>query len=83
MVHSIDAEHDQDGGHGGVVMLRPASATSLPRVRPAAQPAPSRSPQGKPPVARKPVWDKDNFGFWLTVCVLISFVFSIAWHALG
>lgn len=83
MVHSIDAEHDHDGGQRAVVMLRPAAATPLPRVRPATQPAPSRPPQEKPPATRKPMWDKDNFGFWLTVCILISLVFSIAWRAIG
>jgi hypothetical protein len=82
MVRSIDADHDQDG-HGAVVMLRPGTAPSLPRARPAAHPVPARPPQEKPPATRKPVWDKDNFGFWLTVCVLISLAFSIAWRAIG
>ncbi|MGN2243708.1 hypothetical protein ACFWZU_09400 [Frateuria sp. GZRR33] len=83
MAHRIDAEHDQDGGHGAVVMLRPGVATAAPRVRPANQPLPSRPTQAEPPADPKPIWDKDNFGFWLTVCILISLVFSIAWHALG
>jgi hypothetical protein len=34
-------------------------------------------------VSRKPIWDKDNFGFWLAVCILISLLFSIIYHALG
>jgi hypothetical protein len=80
MVHPIDAEHDQDGGHGAVVMLRPAAAPAP--ARRAAQPAPSRPAQGES-VGRKPIWDKDNFGFWLSVCILISLAFSIAWRAIG
>jgi len=34
-------------------------------------------------VSPKPIWHKDNFGFWLTVCVLISLAFSVVWHAIG
>jgi hypothetical protein len=34
-------------------------------------------------VSRKPIWDKNNFGFWLVVCILISLVFSLVYHALG
>ncbi|MBP1475356.1 hypothetical protein J7I44_13670 [Frateuria sp. MAH-13] len=83
MAHRIDAEHDQDGGPGAVVMLRPGVATSAPRVRPASQPLPSRPTQAEPPSGHKPIWDKDNFGFWLTVCIVISLIFSIAWRALG
>lgn len=64
-------------------MLRPEAAPSLPRVRPAAQPIPSRAPRGEPLASRKPVWDKDNFGFWLTVCIVISLAFSIVWRAIG
>jgi hypothetical protein len=42
-----------------------------------------RAASGEPQVNRKPVWDKDNFGFWLAVCILISLLFSIIYHALG
>ena len=82
MAHRIDAEHDQDGGHGAVVMLRPGAVTSAPRIQPAAQPLPSAPARSEPP-SRKPIWDKDNFGFWLTMCILISLAFSIAWRAIG
>jgi hypothetical protein len=64
-------------------MLRPAAAASAPRIRPAVQPLPLRPAPDEQPSSQKPIWDKDNFGFWLTVCVLISLVFSIAWRALG
>lgn len=80
MAHRIDAEHDQDGGHA-VVMLRPGA--SAPRIRPAAPPQPSHPTRQPPAPGRKPIWDKDNFGFWLTVCILISLIFSIVWRALG
>ena len=83
MAHRIDAEHDQDGGHAAVVSLRPGSATPAARARPAVEPFPPRPAQGGSQANRKPIWDKDNFGFWLTVCILISLVFSIAWHAIG
>lgn len=82
MAHRIDAEHDQEGGHGAVASLRPGSIASA-RVRTAPQPAPLRAASGEPQVNRKPVWDKDNFGFWLAVCILISLLFSIIYHALG
>lgn len=83
MAHPIDAEHDQDGGHGAVVMLRPEAATPAPRARPASRPLPPHPARDDAPESRKPVWDKDNFGFWLAVCVLISLVFSIVWQAIG
>jgi hypothetical protein len=81
MVHRIDAEHDQAREHGAVVGLRPARPA--PHARPASQPTPLHPAQEEPPARRKPVWDKNNFGFWLAVCILISLAFSIAWHALG
>ncbi|WP_440268960.1 hypothetical protein [Dyella sp.] len=83
MAHRIDAEHDQDGMQGAVVMLRPGTATSAPRPHPIAQPTSRHPARGESPVTRKPIWDKNNFGFWLTVCVLISLAFSITLHALG
>lgn len=83
MAHRIDAEHDQDGGHGAVVSLQPSPLAPAPRVRPSLQSAPSPPTHGEPQVNRKPIWDKDNFGFWLAVCVLISLLFSIVYHALG
>lgn len=48
---------------------------------PAAAQAPMRMAHIQPEVARRPIWDKDNFGFWLVVCVVISLLFSII-HAL-
>ncbi|UGB37060.1 hypothetical protein [Frateuria soli] len=83
MAHRIDAEHDQDGGHGAVVMLRPEAATSAPGVHPAPRPLPPRPARDEAPESRKPIWDKDSFGFWLTVCILISLAFSILWHSVG
>lgn len=83
MAHQIDAERDQEGAQGAVVSLRPGTSTSIPPSRPAAPAVELRSSQGEPRVTRKPIWDKNNFGFWLTVCILISLAFSIVWHALG
>lgn len=83
MAHRIDAEHDQGGGQGAVVTLRPGTATSAPRARPAAPPAPPHPARDEAQANRKPLWDKNNFGFWLTVCILISLAFSIAWRAIG
>ncbi|WP_217638755.1 hypothetical protein [Frateuria terrea] len=82
MAHRIDAEHDQEGGHGAVVSPRPgiaSPAAKLPPVRPASL----RLAQEEADQARKPIWDKNNFGFWLTVCILISLAFSVIWHAIG
>jgi len=31
----------------------------------------------------RPVWHKDNYGFWLLACVLISVVFSVVYRAVG
>lgn len=28
-----------------------------------------------------PVWHKDNYGFWLLACVMISVVFSVVYRA--
>lgn len=81
MAHRIDAEHDHDGGQ--VVLLRPGTVTAVPRTPAAAQPIPLRPAQGERPVSRKPIWDKDNFGFWLSVCILASLAFSIVWHAIA
>ncbi|WP_424682599.1 hypothetical protein [Frateuria sp. YIM B11624] len=83
MAHRIDAEHDQEGGHGAVISHRPGAAAPAASVRPAAQPVPLRPAQEEPEASRKPIWDKNNFGFWLTVCVLISLAFSIVWRSLG
>jgi len=83
MAHRIDAEHDQEGGHGAVVSPRPGTATPASRARPAVQPVPLRTAQEEARVSPKPIWHKDNFGFWLTVCVLISLAFSVVWHAIG
>jgi hypothetical protein len=83
MAHRIDAEHDQEGGHGAVVSPRPGNAASAANVRPATQPVPLRPAQEEPQAGRTPIWDKNNFGFWLTVCILISLAFSIVWRALG
>lgn len=77
MAHRIDAEHDSEGGQAAVVTLRPA-----PRARPAVQPVPLRVAQGEPQVSRKRLWDKNNFGFWLVVCILISLAFSFVYRAL-
>jgi hypothetical protein len=82
MAHRIDADHDQEGGQGGVVSLRPEAAPPAARAR-SAQPIPLRPAQGDPRVSRKPIWDKNNFGFWLAVCIAISLVFSILYRALA
>ena len=34
-------------------------------------------------MSRRPIWHKDNFGFWLIVCILISLVFSLIYRSLG
>ena len=34
-------------------------------------------------MSKPPIWDKNNVGFWLTVCVLISLVFSLLYRAVG
>jgi hypothetical protein len=83
MAHRSDAEHDQEGGHGAVVSPRPGPATPAARARPAGQPASPAPAQDQPQPVRKPVWDKNNFGFWLLVCILISLAFSILWRAIG
>lgn len=83
MAHQIDAEHDQEGGHGAVISPRPGVASPASSARPAVQPVPLRPAQAEPQVSRKPIWDKNNFGFWLTVCILISLAFSIALRAFG
>jgi len=83
MAQRIDAEHDQEGAQGAVVSLRPGAAAPAPRARrTAVQPVPLR-PAQEPQVTGKRIWDKDNFGFWLLVCILVSLVFSIVYHALG
>ena len=33
-------------------------------------------------MSRRPIWHKDNFGFWLAVCIVISLVFSIIYRSL-
>lgn len=33
-------------------------------------------------MSRRPIWDKNNVGFWLTVCVLISLLFSVIYRAM-
>ena len=81
MVHRIDAEHDQEGGRSVVSLRpRPGAAPHAARIQPAAEPV---SPRETPKVARKPLWDKNNFGFWLVVCILVSLLFSIVYRALG
>ena len=82
MAHRIDAEHDQEGGQGAVVSLRTGPVAPASR-RPAVQPLPMRPVPRGSQVSGKPIWDKDNFGFWLAVCILISLLFSIVYHALG
>jgi hypothetical protein len=83
MAHRIDADHDQEGGHGAVISPRPGTVEPVSGARPAVQPVPLRPVQEELPAPRKPIWDKNNFGFWLTVCILISLVFSIVWRSLG
>ena len=82
MAQRIDAEHDQEGGQGAVVSLRPGTAAPAPRNRPAAPTAPSPAAQ-EAPAGGKPIWDKNNFGFWLAVCIVVSLVFSIVYRALA
>lgn len=83
MSHRIDAEHEQDVTQAAVVSLRPGRTTPAPHASPAAQPDPVRPARRESPVTSTPIWDKNNFGFWLAVCILISLVFSIVYHALG
>ena len=66
-----------------MVTLRPGTATPAIRARPAAQPLPPSSSRDESHERSKPMWDKDNFGFWLTVCILLSLAFSIVWRAIG
>lgn len=82
MAHRIDAEHDQDVGQGAVVSLRPGTTARAANARPAPQPA-APHPAREPETDRKPVWDKNNFGFWLVMCILASLAFSIVYRALG
>ncbi|HEV2539259.1 MAG TPA: hypothetical protein VGU03_06070 [Frateuria sp.] len=83
MAHRIDAEHDQEGGSGAIISLRPQTAQPTPRTRPASQPAPTHPAQEAPEGDGKRFWDKNNFGFWLAVCIAISLVFSIVYRALA
>ncbi|HEV2623261.1 MAG TPA: hypothetical protein VGU65_14415 [Frateuria sp.] len=83
MAHPIDAEHDHEGGPGAVVSLRPQATQPTSRTRPASQPLPIDSAQEAPQPGGKRLWDKNNFGFWLAVCIAISLVFSIVYHALA
>lgn len=83
MAHRIDAEHDQEGGQAAVIRLRPATVTPLPRLRPEAESEALHPARRNAQVNRKPIWDKNNFGFWLAVCILLSLLFSIVYRALG
>jgi hypothetical protein len=83
MAHRIDAEHGQEGGQGAVVSQPPGAVTPASPARPAAQPVPLHPVQGKPQVGRKPIWDKNNVGFWLAVCIAISLAFSVLYRAIG
>ena len=83
MGHRLDAGHDQEGASSTAVRLRPVATPSVLRNHPTAAPAPARAPRDVPPPARKPIWNKDNYGFWLAVCVGISLVFSLVYRALA
>lgn len=43
-------------------------------------PLPIRSEQAA--MTKRPLWHKDNVGFWLSVCVVISVVFSLIYRAI-
>jgi hypothetical protein len=31
-------------------------------------------------MSRRPLWHKNNYGFWLCVCIVISLVFSLIYR---
>lgn len=75
MAQLIDAGKQPEGTQA-TSSLRPAAAVS-------AQVVLLHPARGAPTVtSRRPVWHKDNFGFWLLVCVLISLVFSLIYRSL-
>lgn len=82
MAHRIDAEHEQEGGSGAVVSLRPQVSQAAPRARPVVRPV-SATPEQEAPTGGKRFWDKNHFGFWLAVCIAISLLFSIVYRALA
>lgn len=83
MAHRIELGQEHEGATGATGLR---SAAVVPLIRPVPAPteaAPSPSQREVPNVSRRPMWDKNNFGFWLAVCVAISLVFSIVYRALG
>lgn len=32
-------------------------------------------------MSRRPIWHRDNYGFWLLVCIIISLVFSLIYRS--
>ena len=32
-------------------------------------------------MSRRPIWHKNNFGFWLSVCIIVSLLFSIIYRS--
>ncbi len=62
----------------------PRPAPSIERARASNEPVvlyPARQREANPP--SRPFWHKDNYGFWLAVCVLISLVFSVIYRSIG
>lgn len=62
---------------GGELRQRAPHETSTP---------PSTTPSDSPMLSTesaRPVWHKDNYGFWLLACVLISVVFSVVYRAVS
>lgn len=41
----------------------------------------SESPHTTPTETNLPVWHKDNYGFWLLACVMITMAFSVIQRA--
>jgi hypothetical protein len=66
-----------------------AASSELPRQRTNPETStpssttPSDSRPMSPTESARPVWHKDNFGFWLLGCVLISVVFSVVYRSLA
>lgn len=57
----------------------PTAIEGIGRICEAPQPASHIDRDAK----REPLWHKDNHGFWLVVCIAISFAFSFIYRAMN